>query len=150
MNYLTAAENVLEKYMLMEQSVKNIEKELVYIRNKMLPSDRTVGRLELSGVRGSRTDDNNELFRYAELKATKEETQEYLDRIDAALDGICLEKKGGHYKEILLQWYVEKKIKEDITINGEYPNKKTLYLQRDKALEAFAVALYGIRATLAT
>ena len=59
----------------------------------MLPSDRTVGRLELSGVRGSRSDDNNKLFRYAELKAIKEETQEYLDRIDAALDGICLEKK---------------------------------------------------------
>lgn len=148
MNYIVEAENVLKKYKLMQSSIKNIKAEMDSIERGMRPSSKVVATLEETGVRGSKK--NNDLFRYAELKAMREETQDYLDRIDCILADISLEKNCGIYGQLLKLWYIEKLSKEKIMEEFHYSGYQAIYEYRNKAIEAFAVALYGIRAVKAT
>ena len=92
MNYVAEAENILKRYRLMSAAIYNLKGEMTHIERKMIPSGKMTATLSESGCRGGSSGNTaNDVFKYAEIKAMLDETQEGLDRIDQVLNQINLE-----------------------------------------------------------
>lgn len=147
MDYIEEAEKYLRHYQDLYRSLSNMRRERAILMGKAAPrgykeSDYT--QPVVSGGPGQE-DAYNLLFKIKVLTENITKTTEKLKEIDEILNGISQEPGCELYGDILNKWYIEKLPREEIAQEANYC-ERNIYKIRDKAIQKFAVNLFGLNA----
>jgi hypothetical protein len=147
LNYIREAENYLRYYRQLKKSIEHADRMITWLTWGTIPKDMRAAQLEATGIHADHPVNTvNQLYQLQKWQDIKARTMIELSAIDDELDSICEENGCERYKDILVMWYVDKLYKEEIADKLGYSCKKSVYSMRDKAIEKFAVALFGISA----
>lgn len=144
MDYIKEAENYLQHYRDMKRAVTNAEREIRKIVGRTAPGTLQAVQMDITGVRSSKEGNTqSDMYQLQEWLKIRKENRKEIEHIANILQEISDEEKEP-YRELLEYWYVERlkvlEICEKMNLG-----KSAVYEKKDKALQKFATALFGIR-----
>lgn len=145
MDYIREAEKYLINYRGLKYSLNSMNKEINKLKWSGSPQEISAMSLD-SMPKGNPVQDDmiNIIYKLKCFTDMKESTKERLDEIDLILES--LDNEFGNYGKVLKLWYVERKPKEEIALELNYSERKSVYNLKDKAIRKFAIRLFGLNA----
>lgn len=147
MDYIEEAEKYLRHYHDLYRSLSNMRIKRAKLIGKAAPQGYKESDYTQPIVTGGggQEDAYNLLFKIKVLTENITKTIEKLKEIDEILNGISQEPGCELYGDILKKWYIEKVPREEIALEANYC-ERNIYKIRDKAIQKFAVNLFGLNA----
>ena len=145
MNYIREAETYLRHYKDLNDSLKNIDREINRLKLEGRPDDiKAIIYDDMPKAETMQDDVINVFYKLQCFMDMRQTTANKLNSIDEILDE--LEENYPGYGVILKLWYVEKMSKERIAKQIGYSSKQSIYTHKNKAIRKFAIRLFGIGA----
>ncbi|MBU2702267.1 hypothetical protein Ga0466249_003394 [Sporomusaceae bacterium BoRhaA] len=147
MNCIREAENYLRYYRDLKKSIEHADVMIARLTWQTVPKGAGVAQMEATGIHAGRPINTlNQFYQLQKWQEMRDNTLVEVERIDKEIDSICEDPGCERYKDILVMWYVEKLSKEDIAEAIGYSRRQSVYQLRKRAIEKFAVSLFGIEA----
>lgn len=147
MNCIREAENYLRYYRELHQSIEHADYMINKLSKQTAPRELSAVSMDITGIRAGRTFNTlNQMYQLQIWQEMKEKTMVEVEKIDNILDSISHEYGCEKYKDILFMWYIKKIGKEEIAEIMGYSSRQSVYDLRNRAINKFAVALFGILA----
>ena len=146
MNYIKEAEKRLWHYRNLEESIKQMDRDIARIISRSSPSELNAVAMDITGIRAGKQDEAlNILFELQTLTTARKNTLEEINEIANLLKDISKEPECNLYGKVLYEWYVKRKPRDEIANEIGYSVRQT-YNIRDQAIRQFAVRILGIKA----
>lgn len=148
MNYIKEAEEILKYYRDLDRSVDHMGHEIAKLIGHNAPSRLSAISLDLTGVHGSGSEDDNTynvLYKIQLLSESREKTRREMELVNTILQEISQDPGCEEYKNFLIHWYVSRTPKEEIAEIFGY-SRRSIFNLRDQAIKKFAVRYFGIDA----
>lgn len=146
MNYIKEAENYLKYYRNLKKSLDHANYMINNFTWLTAPNSIHAVVNDPSGISARKPVNTVEqLYELVRWQEQKKQTQKEIDHIEEILNDMVKEKGCEKYRRVLEMWYVEKEDKEYIAQELNYCTRN-VFRVKEKALEKFAVTLFGIKA----
>ena len=145
MNCIREAENYLRYYRELHKSIEHADYMISKLSWQTAPKEMAAVSIDITGIRaGKPCNTLNQMYQLQIWQEMKDKTLEELEKVDATLNSLSIGLGCERYKDILLMWYVDKVDKEVIAEKMGYSSRQSVYDLRNKAINKFSVALFGI------
>ena len=162
MDCIREAEKYLWHYRDLEKSLDNAKRQIANLISASCPkgigSPNLTGEIFSKGSAGTL----NQMYQLARWTECREETEAELERLSGLFENLKEEfmvnkvavivcgddeekKHPLTYREFLFMWYIDRETKKEIARKLNY-SERALYHLRDRAIQKFAIQLFGLTA----
>lgn len=146
MNYIKEAENYLRHYASFKKAAEHARHMIAKISKRGAPSDKVTASYDITGIHADHPVNTlNDLYELQKWHQVLENNMQEINHIESILDDIGSREGCRDFKKILIMWYVERKDKDLIAEELSYSRRNLFYLKA-RAIEVFAIDLFGILA----